>query len=91
MEHNFSSKIIKTCLSSNDSIIIRSEKEQFEKRTKENSERLNRIEKLIIENKELYFQGKQQTKWATKLIIASCGFAFKSGEKVDWVGGKYNE
>jgi hypothetical protein len=91
MEHNFTSRIIKPSLPSEGSFIIGSEKEKFEKKIKENSERLNRIEKLIIENKELYFQGKEKTKWATELIITNREFTFQSGEKVNLAGGKYND
>ncbi len=83
MKHNLNNSIIKSYLSLNDSSIIGSVNEQIEMKTKENSERLNRIEKLIIENKELYFQCKYKAEWAAELFIANREFTFQIEEKVD--------
>ena len=77
MKYNFDDKIIKP--SSNDNIKIESAKEQFEKKIKENREKVDRIEELIITNRELALQRGDKA----ELIIANKEIAFQSREKAD--------
>jgi hypothetical protein len=62
MRYDFNAIRIKPRLSTHDIIIIKSEKEKFEKKIEENREKADRIAKLINENKELYPQSEVKAK-----------------------------